>query len=103
MVVGGQFFFYLLFTCKPHPVKCPNTHFFRVEKGRTNQDSWEAGHPEAPLKPLKEAEFGKLEFLLQFQSFGWWRHVIKVRQSEKCSYRRISLGLLSTYYVRVLC
>lgn len=37
------------------------------------------------------------------RSLGWWRHVIKVRQSEKCSYRRVSLGLLSTYYVRELC
>lgn len=66
--MGGQaaVFFYL-FTCKPSPIKCPNTHFFRVEKVRTNQDSQEAGHTEALLKPLKKAEFGKMEFLLQFQ------------------------------------
>lgn len=63
--VGGSFF--LLFTCKPSPIKCPNTHFFRVEKVHTNEDSWEAGHTEALLKPLKEGEFGKLEILLQFQ------------------------------------
>lgn len=75
-MVVGQFFFYLLFTCKPCPIKCPNTHLFRVEKGHTNQDSWEAAHPEAALKPLKEAEFGKLEFLLQFQ---------KLRMVETCN------------------
>ena len=64
---GRAAVFFYLFSRKPSPIKCPNTHFSRVEKGRTNQDSQEAGHTEAPLKPLKKAEFGKLEFLLQFQ------------------------------------
>lgn len=52
--------FFCFSPVSPVQSSAQNTHFFRVEKVHTNEDSWEAEHTEALLKPLKEGEFGKL-------------------------------------------